>query len=504
MITRQILTASGVFGLLVLSGCGRGNLVEGDFTQKTPDQIVVTDKHAVTLSVVDAATGRLVTAPVALQLRGSLAGSATDAFGKSITDVSVANGIAAFYLQSSGSLSVVAAAEGYFVGGTTFDVKDSIVSASIHLVNLASPPAGIEVGLNTGKADAGVLSDTLRITTPDGVIVVFPKGTSLETADGTSLDGQIQLSVLSYDIDSASVLASIPGGNEALKDSKEMPLQFLGVVGISLKDGSNRIASNADSFFITIAVPDDLVNPLTGKAFVEGDSVDIVNLSNSSARWTMGRSAVVTRVDSKLVVEFKVSEVGYWGLRVRQKTAGQSTCAPVVFKLPGMDGVNVGITLFKSGFYSSGFSMGYPQVSLNTLPDHELRLTAAWGSDSRYTTKGTYACGDSVTLNLEKSTTDVSETFAVAGICSQGGATSGLKGVEITLMRDGKFVTTVRTDATGAAVASGLSSNGQYTYQVSFGTQVVRGNFIAGGAPSVITTSVDCPEVTGATGASGD
>jgi hypothetical protein len=505
MNVRQILTAGGVAALLAFTGCGRGNSVEVNPNQKTPDQIIAPEKHAVTITVVDAATGNLVSTPVALEIKGALAGKATDAFGKPISRLSTNAGIAAFYMNASGTLNVVATAEGYFAGGVSFEVKQTLVIARVHLVNLSAPPAGVKVSLGTQTAENGRLKDSLRVIAPDGSVISFPKSVLLRAKDSALLNGTLQLQLLTYDIDSASVLAALPGGNTALFGNKDIPLQYFGVLGVSLKDSTGREVAFLDSSFLfTIPVPRSLVNPLTGKVFAVGDSLDVVSLSADSARWVYESGAAVSRLGSSLVVQFRAKHLSYWGLRVRQKPAGQNTCAPVVFKLPGMSGINVELNLFKSGFYSYGYTGGDTIRSLNTLPEQELRLTALWGTNSRFSTKGIYNCGDTVTLNLQKSSSDVSETFTVLGICAQGGATSGLKGVEISITRNNAFVTSVKTGENGIAVVSGLAPNGQYSYSVRFGSQVTRGSFIPGGSPSVITTTVDCPDVTGATGSSGN
>lgn len=505
MGVRQVLTAGCVAALLGFTGCGRGNSVEVNPNQKTPDQIIAPDKHAVTITVVDAATGKLVSSPVALELRGPLAGKATDAFGKTIVKIPAAGGIASFYLNATGTLDVAASADGYFAGGVSFEVKQSLVIARVHLVNVSAPPAGVKVGQGSQVSEKGRLKDSLRVVMPNGIVVVVPRNVLLRANDSTLLDGTLQLRMLAYDIDSASVLAALPGGNTALFGNRSIPLQFLGVLGLSLEDNSGKDISFSDSALrFTIPVPASLINPLTGKAFAEGDSLDVVGLSADSSRWKQARGAVVARVGPALVVQFRADRLGYWGLRVRQKAAGQNTCAPVIFKLPGMSGTNVELNLFKSGFFSYGYTSGDTLLGLNTLPDHDLRLSAAWGSNSRFVTTDTYGCGDTVTLQLQKSSTDVSEMFTVLGICAQGGATSGLKGVEISITQNDAFVTSIKTDNSGFAVASGLAPAGQYSYSVRFGSQVIRGTFVAGGPSSVVTTTVDCPEVTGATGASGD
>lgn len=508
MHNRQILTSLAACASVILSGCGRGNSINGDLVQKTPDEIVVTDHHAVTISVVDAATGRLLAEPVSLALLGSLRAKAKDAFGKSVGELSAVNGISSFYLDATGELPVRAVADGYFPGGTVLDVRDSLNGAQIHLINLSDPPAGVHIGLATATtATTGALDDTVAIAWPTASglrSVVFPKASGFTDALGASLKGPLQISLVAFDVDSLDALAALPGGNTALLDGVRVPLQFLGVLGVSVTDpAKGRASATSAGFRVTIPVHPTLANPKTGNAFAVGDSVDIVHLDEASGLWVVVGSAAVASQGGRLVVAFTATKTGDWGLRVRQTAKGQVACAPAVFKLPGQTGTNVDLALFRPGFLSTTSSWGYPLARAAVLPGREVTLSASWGSSSTYEAKATYECGDTVTLDLPKSSTDVSETFQVLGICAQGGSTAGLNGIDIPISRNGLFVTTVRTKANGTAVASGLVANSQYTYSVQFGTNTVRGNFLAGGTASVIATTVDCPEITGATGATG-
>lgn len=505
MLSRQILSIVALAALVQLSGCGRGTSVNDDFVQKLPDEIVVTDRHAVTVSVVDAKTEKLLSQPVSLSLLGSLRDKAKDAFGKPVGELSTGNGITSFYLDATGSLPIAAFADGYFPGGTVLDVRDSLNGAQIQLVNLSNPPAGVHVGLATGTTSAsGDLADSIAVTWAGNAgtqTVTVPDGASFKNASGTTLVGPLQISLVAFDIDSIGSLRSLPGGNTALRGTTKIPLQFLGVVGVSVVDSrKDRSATVSAAFRLTIPVPGSLENPLTSNTFAAGDSIDIVHLDETTGLWAITGSGAVSSLGSKLVVSFAATETGTWGVRVRQSAKGQAACAPAVFKLPGQTGTNVALSLFRPGFLSTASSWGYPLARANVLPGRELVLQASWGSSSVYEVKATYDCGDTVTLNLPKSATDVSETFQVVGICAQGGASSNLRGIDIPISRNGEFLTTVRTDINGTAIVTGLVANSQYSYTVQFGTNTVRGNFLAGGSPSVIATTVDCPEITGATG----
>ncbi len=509
MISRQILTLCGTGLILSVMGCGSGNSVTPDLGQQTPNQVVTPRKYSVTLSFVDAATGNLLAPNVAIALHGSLANRIQDALGTPLTKLTASNSITSFYTDSAGTLEVVATADGYFAGGAIVPVRDSLNIGIIRMVSLTKPPQGVVLGISSGNQTAtnGVLNDSvsLNVATLGGTATaMLPKSVNLSAADGTKLTGAVTMTLLTYNVDSASVLASIPGGNLVFTTNRgAIPMQFLAAVGISVKDASNRVATSVTpSYTLSLPVPPTIVNPLTGAAFAVGDSVDIVSLATGASEWKLEGGAKVTSLGGLPFVTFTPNHLSYWGIRVRQTAPGEAVCAPLVFKLPSSAGANVSISLFRNGYYSSTNSLGSKIARTNLLPSQTLALNANWGSSSHFSSIAAHACGDTVTLNLNPLTSDVSQTFELLGTCTQGGLPEGLKGNAISIFQNGAFVTSVRTDSLGTAVVSGLAPTGLYSYSVQIdGTsKPISNGFVAGGNPIAITATVDCHVLTGASG----
>lgn len=501
MLNRRRLLLASLCASSVLVGCDSGDELNGqDVVIETPDEIVTTAARAVTLTVADASTGALVSDSVTLTFNGALASSLKDAQGNAVSSLVVVGGMAQLYTAGTGDLVVVAQRDGFLTGGTTVTLadSDSLQVGAISLVNVAAPPAGVEIITATTSATGGAVAESLAISVPasggsEPVTVSVPAGTVLTTASGVALSGAITAVAASVDLTSADAQATLPGDNAV----DGAPVELAAITELSLVDASgNEAAALSQPIQASLAIAASSTDPVSGAAYASGDTVGVYSLSSSAGEWVYEGNTVLQQDDAgDLVAPISITHLSYWAVG-----KAVATCSsPMTLSFPTLDGVNAKISFQRTGYLLDGQSLGATSLQLSSYPvGRALNFKVEASGETLVEDIRSLACGEAVTISQAPSVQTVSETFNVFGACSEvSGSSEALPGVAVNVTRNGAYVTSVRSGTNGQAVASGLVSGQTYGYSADLGDgQVLTGSFVAGGS-TVLEGSFTCVVATG-------
>jgi len=490
----RLIGTLAAFGGLV--GCGGGSNVA------SPDAVIngifKLKSNAVTLDIVDAATGKILNQSVTISLSGGLVGDIADASGAAITSQTFVNGVANLYTNQTGVLGVTVKTAGYLPGSAAVDVYGKVAFGVIKLVKLSTPPTGVT--LASGSATVtGNLTDSL-VVKAGAATFTAARGSVFSLSNGSQATGGIKFTVAEYDITKAQ--SSVPGGLYVLNSGSFDPILFAGAATLQVASTKGEeITTFSPAAKLRLAVVG--VNPSTGKPYAVGDKLSVVTLGNGASEWSVAGDATVAQDANGLYALVTADAPGSWGVGYFQS----ANCSKgVTFSFPKLSGLNLDVSMARTGWSYSFPTAGRTEVQVQGIPvGKSVSFNVSFqGQTVSYSSSRTFSCGDNVVVadTIDASTSKAA--FKLNAVCEDGTpASSVLTGFPMVLFDAGLLAGAGYSDDNGSISILGLSNAVKYKFVIPLQPLGdVTGTLVADGG--AVQVRLPCTKVTGATGASGD
>lgn len=286
------------------------------------------NRQLVAGQLLDAASGKLVTAPTTLRVTGP------DANKLETTALQTRNGLFSLALKAGVSpnskaplhLTLVADAEGYFTGSAQLHLSDTREAFQLQLTDRQHPPAGVGTGSDHSAATGadGSLQKALTVSAPvQGVAAAFqlPAGAKLTDSQGQPLSGNLQTHVGYFSNQTPQSLNAFPGGfapESVNRNGQPAEGYFVtgGFVSVDITDSQGRKAAQfSQPAAVTVQIPAGTLNPDTGKPVKAGDQVPIWSHNTETGQWSQeGTGTAQAAASGHFDVTYNVSHLSYWNL----------------------------------------------------------------------------------------------------------------------------------------------------------------------------------------------
>jgi hypothetical protein len=229
------------------------------------------------------------------------------------------------------SFTVLIESEGYLKG--VYPIQISATgnqSFTIPIVKLSEPPAGVSAKQETVTLNnSGETETAIVIETPvasgklEMAKIEIPAGTKMLDENGNTVTGNVNISMVHFDNRTEESLSSFPGGftvtNILNTDGQPMePVVFetAGFISIEMNNGTQTVKNFSKPIQVSMEVNPQTINPETGLATVEGDSIPTWSLDTKTGQWKREGTVVVVKNTStnKLETVITVPHLSWWNL----------------------------------------------------------------------------------------------------------------------------------------------------------------------------------------------
>jgi|688.fasta_scaffold02723_6 hypothetical protein len=327
------------FGLLFIKGCKLKNPVEGIKIIVNADALSAPYEFR----VLDAKTGTQANLPDNYKVRVSGPDAALIFSPGGSKAVTVFQGILSFSLRKG----LIPSPEKpinftfHFEGSNYLsqDYSVSLVSSesvakNITLINPNNLPVGSKSQLsNLNTEPDGKVSNESTISIPSAVgktesaSLTISEGTQAKDNSGSILTGTINAQVIHF-TPSAESIASFPGGlsvNEIIDENGEKvkggDLSPLGWMKIDMEMGGKKVKTLTKPIDIKMEINESELNEATGLPYKEGDTLDLLSLSDGDNNWKReGYSIIYRNIQSGKLEASKSVDHLSWFSRSRRRT----------------------------------------------------------------------------------------------------------------------------------------------------------------------------------------
>jgi len=319
---------------LSLSGCGViGNLDSpGNNGTPTPDIVLQQQPTALSILVLDAATGQPIPSSAKVVFGSALAGKMIDGKESAVTEVTADRGAASVFTTggATGELSLLVKADGYLAGGTSIQVGPGLNAAEIRLINIAAPPASVplvsaSVQMNSDSVAQNVVISTPATGTAPAVTLTLPQGTVMKDGSGNPVSGTVTAVVTYHSPVDSSALTTFPGGFDVtaqVANGNKEPVSFVSA-GFTSIEISNTSGQSVRTFSKPVEVRVDIApgttNPETDQPIQAGDVIPTWSFDVTTGAWKEEGSATVKADGAKLYSVMNVTHLSYWNLDFHYK-----------------------------------------------------------------------------------------------------------------------------------------------------------------------------------------
>lgn len=223
-------------------------------------------------------------------------------------------------------LTVVADADGYFIGSAQVNISDLNEAFVLNLTNKTQAPAGVGTASdNTASTAAnGSLNQALNLQAQvNGAQASFGlnAGTVITGENGQLLSGPLQTDVGYFSNQSPESLNAFPGGfapNGVNVGNQNQQGYFVtgGFVSVDIKDqAGNKATHFSQPANVSVQIPANTINPDTGKTIVDGDKIGIWSHDTKTGKWSKeGEGTAQKNANGNFDVNYQVGHLSYWNL----------------------------------------------------------------------------------------------------------------------------------------------------------------------------------------------
>lgn len=204
-------------------------------------------------------------------------------------------------------------------------------SYQIPMVELNNAPKGVAVVVNNNITldNTGAVPAKIEFQTPpvanklENVKVTINPGTIMRDASGNPITGNVTIQMAHHDNRAFESVNSFPGGFFAdnvinTSGSKLDPVSFqtLGLINLEIKAGDKKVKSFSQPILAAVELNETSINPNTGAAIKQGDSVPIWSRDQSNGQWKLEGYEVIKKdpVSGKLLAEMKITHLSPWNI----------------------------------------------------------------------------------------------------------------------------------------------------------------------------------------------
>ena len=198
----------------------------------------------------------------------------------------------------------------------------------IYMINTDALPPGAD-GIETEfmLSPAGATRE-MAFSTPfsggktEGVTVKVPAGTKMMNAQGESVSGQMNISLVHYDARQESTVKALPGGliqsNVLDRNGGRLgSVQFVpaGFFSLDMYRRSREVSRFSQPIAIEMGIDRETIHANTGKKIQVGDNIPFWSRSDETGQWQQEGQATVGRDTSgNLVAQFQITHLSDWSV----------------------------------------------------------------------------------------------------------------------------------------------------------------------------------------------
>lgn len=227
------------------------------------------------------------------------------------------------------NFSAILKADGFLDIEYPISIADTgSLTFQIPMVEISNPPEGVSLVSGTATLDnTGTINSDLQISTPktqgklENFTCKISEGTVMKDELGNPVTGNVTVELVHYDNRSFESIQNIPGGNFAANvvdknGNKLDPVEFetAGFVNIEIHSGSQKVKTFSKPVETLMELNELTINPKTGSAIKENDSIQIWSKSEESDTWVYEGDEVITKdvITGKLVSKANISHLSFW------------------------------------------------------------------------------------------------------------------------------------------------------------------------------------------------
>jgi hypothetical protein len=293
-------------------------------------------KYTQLVEFTDAATGLAPTASISIKITGPDADKVYEISGvKSFIPV---DGIISFMFDPTTTVSatnpltynIVASAPGYLsvCRKVTITSVDSQAYIQIPMVNLSALPDGASYKPFSVTISNGVLASSVSVSTPiasgkkvDSCKLTLPAGMKFYDSLGNQIqNGSVSGRIVHFENRNSDALSYFPGGSPLAenfidRNGNSTPSLFytMGYADITMNVGSTPITkfdpNPALQPTLTMEINDTAINPETGVAMKDGDTLGVFSYKLETNQWKYDATDTVKKNGTKLYMSHKLAHL---------------------------------------------------------------------------------------------------------------------------------------------------------------------------------------------------
>jgi hypothetical protein len=200
----------------------------------------------------------------------------------------------------------------------------------IPMVKFDAPPVGVASKTETVTVDAtNGTTTSIKIVVPaengkqEAAEISIPAGTKMLDEEGKPVTGTVSIEMVHFDNRNPESLLSFPGGFDASNvigpNGQQMdPITFetAGFISVEMTSGNQKVKSFSNPISVKTELNAETINPVTGLAIAEGDTIPVWSLDTKTGQWKFEGNSNVTKNSStnKLEATMTVPHLSWWNL----------------------------------------------------------------------------------------------------------------------------------------------------------------------------------------------
>ena len=292
------------------------------------------------INIVDAATGVSIGSTtqsvlVNVTFTGPDAGKIVSSLDEPITSLSINKGVGTFGVSSSFTPSaqnpviatIQASSSGYQTTSYPINIKSTGNSAyTIRMVKISAPPSGASTAPPTPVPTSSGGTTTSTTTTTTGTEptsggsagLTINTGTTIKDASGKPVTGNLTANVTYISGTNNASNGSLPTGlSVGVTENGQTTQGFIqpaAFASFTVTNQSGQLAKNFDpAISLSFTVSGTTINPITGAAIKDGDTVPIYSFNDATQTWTFEtNSTAVSNGNGDFTLAFQATHLSFW------------------------------------------------------------------------------------------------------------------------------------------------------------------------------------------------
>lgn len=290
------------------------------------------------------------------------------------------------------SFNVKSSAPNYLTVNTPLTVASTERNQAyvVTMINLNNTPAGVKAVQPTAAISGGTAgtpvqaATTADATTTTTAAVTVPTGTQFRDANNNLINGSsVKVVVAAFDPAQPQAMQAFPGGQLQTQvvggSASEVFMLPAAFTTVNMSIGNTEVRNFSAPITIQLGVNTNTFNPSTNAVVKVGDNLNIYSYQVQTGSWTFEKTAPVTNVGGKLVVEFTTTHLTTFAACVPPGNVRPCTGSKpyLVFNAPGIDPASSDV--FIVDIYPTGVGANPAPIYSQYVPVHNgdsLQLTS--------------------------------------------------------------------------------------------------------------------------------